>query len=56
MVGNSLAPPHVEIMNTFSKPFNAVVLIIGGYILQGALVATTIYELMSRRVIVQKTS
>ena len=56
MVGNSLAPPHVEIMTTFSKPFNAVVLIIGGYILQAALVATTIYELMSRRGIVQKTS
>lgn len=33
MVGNSLAPPHVEIMTTFSKPFNPVVLIIGGYIL-----------------------
>jgi hypothetical protein len=56
MVGNSLAPPHVEIMTTFSKPLNAVVLIIGGYILQAALVATTIYELMSRRGIVQKAS
>jgi lysylphosphatidylglycerol synthetase-like protein (DUF2156 family) len=45
MVGNSLAPPHVEIMTTFSKPFNAVILIIGGYILQAALIATTIFQL-----------
>ena len=30
MVGNSLAPPHVELMTTFSKPFNAVLLIFGG--------------------------
>lgn len=56
MVGNSLAPPHVEIMTTFSKPLNAVVLIVGGYILQAALIGTTIYELRSRRDIVQKMS
>ena len=34
MVGNSLASPHVEMMTTFSRPFNAVMLIIGGYVLQ----------------------
>jgi hypothetical protein len=56
MAGNSLAPPHVEIMTTFSKPLNAVLLIIGGYILQAALIGTTIYELKSRRGIVQKAS
>ena len=55
MIGNSLAPPHVEIMTTFSKPLNAVVLIIGGYIMQAALIATTIRELRTRR-IVQKVS
>lgn len=55
MIGNSLAPPHVEIMTTFSKPFNAVVLIIGGYILQAALIGTTIFELAKmRRGILQK--
>jgi hypothetical protein len=42
MVGNSLASPHVEMMTTFSKPFNAVILIIGGYVLQAALIGTTI--------------
>lgn len=54
IAGNSFAPPHVEIMITFSKPLNAVVLIIGGYILQAALIGTTIYELRSSRGIVQK--
>lgn len=54
MIGNSLAPPHVEIMTTFSKPFNAVVLIIGGYILQAALIGTTIHELRTQRGILQK--
>lgn len=49
MVGNSLAPPHMEIMTTFSKPFNAVILIIGGYILQAALIAVTIFQLVKTR-------
>ena len=30
IVGNSLAPPHVHLMMTFSKPVNAIVLIVGG--------------------------
>jgi hypothetical protein len=46
MVGNSLASPHVEMMTTFSKPFNAVMLIIGGYVLQGVLIGTTIFQLV----------
>jgi hypothetical protein len=49
MVGNSLASPHVEMMRTFSKPFNAVMLIIGGYVLQGALIGTTILQLVRTR-------
>lgn len=49
MIGNSLAPPHVEIMTTFSKPFNAVVLITGGYILQGLLVAFVVQEIAKSR-------
>ena len=55
IVGNSLAPPHVEIMATFSKPFNALLLIIGGYILQAALICTTLLHLaVTRPVVVQK--
>jgi prolipoprotein diacylglyceryltransferase len=49
MGGNSLASPHVEMMTTFSKPFNAVMLIIGGYVLQGALIGTTIVQLVRSR-------
>ena len=55
IVGNSLAPPHIEIMTTFSKPFNALLLIIGGYILQAALIGTTVMQLARIRLaIVQK--
>ena len=55
IVGNSLAPPHIEIMTTFSKPFNALLLIIGGYILQAALIGTTVMQLpRARLAIVQK--
>ena len=56
MIGNSLAPPHIEIMTTFSKPLNAVLLIIGGYILQAALVATTVRELAMHRKMLKKAS
>lgn len=51
MIGNSLAPPHVEIMTTFSKPFNAVVLITGGYVLQIALIVTAVMELQKRKLL-----
>ena len=34
IVANSLSPKHVEIMTTFQPLANAIVLIIGGYILQ----------------------
>lgn len=55
ILGNSLAPPHVEIMRTFSKPLNALLLIVGGYILQAALIGTTILQLARTRLtIVQK--
>ena len=55
IVGNSLAPPHVEIMRTFSKPLNALLLIIGGYILQAALIGTAVMQLARTRLpIVQK--
>ena len=58
MIGNSLAPPHVEIMTTFSKPFNAVLLIVGGCVLQIALIGASIFELAQsrKRSITEKTS
>ena len=42
IIGNSLAPPHVKLMMTFSKPLNAIVLILGGYVLQIALIYTSL--------------
>jgi hypothetical protein len=38
VVGNSVAAPHVHLMTTFEKPLNAIVLFVGGYILQGMLI------------------
>jgi hypothetical protein len=49
MVRNSVASSHVEMMTTFSKPFNAGMLIIGGYVLQGALIGATILQLVRTR-------
>ena len=38
ILGNSIAAPHVHLMTTFEKPLNAVLLLVGGYILQGMLI------------------
>ena len=37
IIGNSTSPAHVHLMSTFFKPVNALILIIGGYILEGVL-------------------
>ena len=39
----------VEMTTTFSKLFNAVILIIGGYILQAVLIVTTVFQLVRTR-------
>jgi hypothetical protein len=49
IIGNSLAPPHVNLMMTFSKPLNAIILIIGGYVLQIALIYTSIRLILNIR-------
>ena len=49
IIGNSLAPPHVTLMMSFSKPLNAVILIIGGYVLQIALIYTSLRSIMNIR-------
>src|ERR687892_320082 len=46
IVGNSLAPPHVKLMMTFSKPLNAIILIVGGYVLQIALIYTSFKSIL----------
>jgi hypothetical protein len=42
IIGNSTSPAHVHLMTTFSKPANAAILIIGGYILEGILLYTSL--------------
>ena len=40
IIGNSAFYKHIEIMTTFHPLYNAIVLITGGYILQGLLLIT----------------
>jgi len=49
IIGNSLAPPHVHLMTTFEKPINAVILIVGGYVLQGLLVLFSLKTILEKR-------
>jgi hypothetical protein len=49
IIGNSLAPPHINLMMSFSKPLNAIILIIGGYVLQIALIYTSLRSIMNIR-------
>jgi hypothetical protein len=42
IIGNTISPAHIHLMTTFSKPANALILIIGGYILQGNLIWTSL--------------
>jgi hypothetical protein len=49
IIGNSLTPPHVNLMMTFSKPLNAIILIVGGYVLQIALIYTSLRLILNIR-------
>lgn len=42
IAGNTFSPKHLEIMSTLHPFYNAIVLIVGGYVLQGLLVITNI--------------
>ena len=42
IIGNTASPAHIHLMTTFSKPANALILIISGYILQGILIYTSL--------------
>jgi hypothetical protein len=47
IIGNSLAPSHVNLMMTFSKPLNAIILVIGVYVLQVALIYTSLRSILN---------
>lgn len=49
IIGNSLATSHIHLMITFSKPLNAIVLIVGGYILQIALIYASFRSILNMR-------
>jgi hypothetical protein len=49
IIGNSLCPPHVKLMMTFSKPLNAIILIAGGYVLQITLIYTSLKSILDIR-------
>jgi hypothetical protein len=49
IIGNTISPAHIHLMATFSKPLNALILIIGGYILQGILIYTSLKTVLRIR-------
>ncbi|MFZ0514281.1 MAG: hypothetical protein WAM14_21940 [Candidatus Nitrosopolaris sp.] len=49
IIGNSTSSAHVHLMTTFSKPVNALILIIGGYVLEGVLIYTSLKSIISIR-------
>jgi hypothetical protein len=58
IAGNTLSPKHLEIMSTLHPFYNAVVLIIGGYVLQGLLIITNTisYKKYKQAVLNSKTT
>lgn len=49
IVGNTVSPRHIEIMTSFEPVGNAVVLIIGGYVLQALLLVASGIAFRKRR-------
>ena len=49
IIGNSITTAHIHRMMTFVKPINTIVLIIGGYILQGLLIYVSTIAIIDKR-------
>jgi len=49
IVGNTISPKHIEIMTNLVPAENAVVLIVGGYVLQGLLLVTSAIAFKKRK-------
>ncbi len=54
IVGNTVSPKHIEIMSLFDPAENAIVLIMGGYILQGLLLITSAIAFKKRKLLAVK--
>ena len=51
-IGNTISPRHVEIMTTLTPLENAIVLIVGGYVLQVSLFVTSFIQFRNRKKLV----
>ncbi len=49
IAGNTFSPTHIDIMLSLDPIYNAIILIIGGYILQGLLIASSVIAYKSIR-------
>jgi hypothetical protein len=49
IIGNSITGAHIHRMMTLVKPINTIVLIIGGYILQGLLIYASASAIVNKR-------
>lgn len=49
IIGNSITGAHIHRMMTLVKPINTIVLIIGGYILQGLLIYASASAIVDKR-------
>ena len=49
IIGNTASSKHLEIMSSFEPLENAIVLIVGGYVLQGLLLAVTLNIFKNRK-------
>ena len=52
IVGNTISPKHTEIMLSLHPLYNAIILITGGYILQGLLLVANILAFKNRKMVV----
>ena len=55
IIGNTASPKHIEIMSTFEPLENAIVLIVGGYLLQCLLLITSMIVFKNREHLRLKT-
>lgn len=55
IIGNTASPKHIEIMSTFEPIENAIVLIVGGYLLQGLLLVSNMMVFKNRKHLKLKT-
>jgi hypothetical protein len=49
IIGNSITSAHIHRMMTLAKPINTIVLIIGGYILQGLLIYASASAIVDKK-------